>query len=156
MEVVVILHNIRSAHNAGSIFRTADAAGIKKIYLTGYTPGPLDARGMLRRDFTKVSLGAEHTVPYSRTKTLVPLLRRLKKEGYEILALELDHHAVSLFTYKPKNKKVAIILGNEVSGLSPATLKHADKILEIPMRGTKESLNVSVAAGIALFTLLKN
>src|SRR3989344_3627014 len=147
MRVVVILHNIRSVYNVGSIFRTADAAGIKKVILCGYTPTPLDRFRRLRSDFTKVSLGAEKTVVWEHCNTLATAIKKLKQENFLIIAIEQDKKAVPLFDFKvPKNKSVALILGNEVRGISPTSLKHADVILEIPMRGHKESLNVSVAA----------
>lgn len=152
----LILHNIRSVHNVGSIFRTADAAGVTKIILSGYTPLPTDRFGMPRKDFAKVSLGAEQTIPWQQTKTLRSAIRQLKKENYYIVAVEQDKKSVSLFDLKPpKNKKLALVLGNEVRGLSKSALALCDKIVEIPMRGKKESLNVSVAAGIAMFMLLR-
>lgn len=138
------------------MFRTADAAGVSRIILSGYTPGPTDPRGKVRKPFVKVSLGAEHTVPFVQVKQLAPVLKKLKHEGYTVVAVEQDSRATPLFAYKPKNKKLAIVMGNEVRGLSKAALAYADAIVEIPMRGKKESLNVSVAAGIALFSLLKN
>jgi len=150
--VILVLNNIRSVHNVGSIFRTADAAGIEKIYLVGYTPTPLDRFGTPRKDFTKVSLGAEHTVPWVHVKTFASAVKQIKKQGYTIAAVEQDKHSISLFAYKPP-KKLALVLGNEVQGLPKTALAQCDKILEIPMRGKKESLNVSVTAGIALFTL---
>jgi len=110
----------------------------------------------VRKPFVKVSLGAEHTVPFVQVKQLAPVLKKLKHEGYTVVAVEQDSRATPLFAYKPKNKKLAIVMGNEVRGLSKAALAYADAIVEIPMRGKKESLNVSVAAGIALFSLLKN
>ena len=138
----------------GSIFRTADAAGVSKIILSGYTPTPLDRFGRERKDFIKVSLGAEKSVPWTYVKQLAPALAQLKSEGYTLTALEQHKNSVSLFDYKPANN-IALIVGNEVRGVSPALLKKADVILEIPMRGKKESLNVSVATGIALFALLR-
>ncbi|MDO8548476.1 MAG: TrmH family RNA methyltransferase [bacterium] len=165
MQGVLVLHNIRSVHNVGSIFRTADAAGVSNIILSGYTPTPLDRFGRGRKDFSKVSLGAEKTVAWEHVKQIAPALKKLKKEGYKLLAVEQDKKSVSLFDYKPRREavgvptkasgKLALILGNEVKGLSKSVLKQADVIVEIPMRGKKESLNVSVAAGVALFTLLK-
>ncbi|MDO8518049.1 MAG: RNA methyltransferase [bacterium] len=153
---VLVLHNIRSVYNVGSIFRTADAAGVEKILLCGYTPTPLDRFGRLRSDFNKVSLGAEKSVEWEQCKTLATAIKKLKQENFLILAIEQSKNSTSLFDYHPpKNQPIAIILGNEVRGISPASLKHADAILEIPMRGSKESLNVSVTAGIALFTLLR-
>lgn len=143
-------------HNVGSIFRSADAAGVSKIFLSGYTPLPVDRFGIPRKDFAKVSLGAEHTVAWEQTKTLAQAVKKLKKENYYIVAVEQDTTSVSLFDFKtPKKIPVALVLGNEVVGLSPSALKLCDAIVEIPMRGEKESLNVSVAAGIAMFTLSK-
>ncbi len=153
---VLVVHNIRSAHNVGSMFRTADGAGVARIVLSGYTPGPQDPRGKERPPFIKVSLGAEKIVPYSRSKTLSNVLKKLKKEGYTIIALEQNESSKSLFDYSPAaGEKLAVVMGNEVRGISKQSLKHADHILHIPMQGKKESLNVGVAAGIALFTLLK-
>ena len=155
MESALILHNIRSVHNVGSIFRTADGAGVSKIILAGYSPSPIDQRGQFRKDFAKVSLGAEKTVPWSQVKTAATAIKQLKKEGYTIVAVEVDKKSVPIFEYKPKQgQKLALVLGNEVKGISKATLKQCDVIVEIPMRGKKESLNVSVAAGVAIFTLL--
>lgn len=140
----------------GSIFRTADAAGVTKIILSGYTPVPLDRFGRARKDFNKVSLGAEKTVAWEQTKQIASALKQLKKDGYELVAVEQDKKSVSLFDYRPSHPKIALIFGNEVNGLSNSVLKHADIVVEIPMRGKKESLNVSVAAGVALFTLLQD
>ena len=156
MHCTVLLHNIRSVHNVGSIFRTADAAGVSNIILSGYTPTPLDRFGRDRKDFSKVSLGAEKTISWKYISSATAAIRTLKKEAYTLIAIEQDPGATPLFTWKPaRNKKCAILLGNEVRGISKSLLKYADHILEIPMRGKKESLNVSVAAGIALFAILK-
>ena len=165
--LVLMLHNIRSVHNVGSIFRTADAAGVSKIILSGYTPAPLDRFGRERKDFTKVSLGAEASVPWQQVKSLATMLTQLKKEGYTLAALEQDKNSTPLFAYANKSRRsevgtptkasenIALIVGNEVRGISPALRKKRDVLLEIPMRGKKESLNVSVATGIALFALLR-
>jgi 23S rRNA (guanosine2251-2'-O)-methyltransferase len=152
---VVVLHNIRSVHNVGSIFRTADGAGVSKIILSGYSPTPIDQHGYERKDFNKVALGAEKMVPWEQVKTLSAAIKKVKKDGYYVVAVELDKKSVDLFKFKPKNKNLAVILGNEVKGISPQMLKQCDAIVEIPMRGKKESLNVSVAAGVALFSLLR-
>ncbi len=156
--MILVLHNIRSVYNVGSIFRTADAAGVSKIILSGYTPLPHDRFGMPRKDFAKVSLGAENTVPWEQVKTFSVAIKKLKKENVYVVAVEQDKKSVSLFDFKPlfdktqgKTKPLALVLGNEVRGLSKPALALCDKIVEIPMRGKKESLNVSVAAGIALF-----
>ncbi len=150
--LVLILHNIRSTHNVGSIFRTADAAGVSKIYLTGHTPTPLDRFGRVRKDVAKVALGAELSTPWEYLRTAAAAITKLKKTGYDIIALEQAPTSVSYKKYKIK-KPTALILGSEVEGVAPALLKKCDAIIEIPMRGKKESLNVSVAAGIALFEL---
>src|SRR3989344_4560993 len=159
-DCVLVLHNIRSAHNVGSMFRTADGAGVSRIIISGYTPGVTDPRGKERAPFVKVSLGAEKIVPYSRGKVLSAVLKKLKKEGYTIIALEQNKTSTSLFDYSPTanksaGRRMAVVMGNEVRGINAQSLKHADHILHIPMQGKKESLNVGVAAGIALFTLLK-
>jgi 23S rRNA (guanosine2251-2'-O)-methyltransferase len=143
-------------HNVGSIFRTADAAGISKIVLSGYTPAPIDRFGLGRKDFIKVSLGAEHTIPWEQVKTFAAAIKKLKKENYYIVAVEQDRNSTPLFDFKaPKGKPVALVLGNEVLGLSKSALKLCDEIVEIPMKGKKESLNVSVSAGIAMYSVLK-
>lgn len=154
--MILILHNIRSVHNVGSIFRTTDAAGIERIILSGYSPTPLDRFGRERSDFAKVSLGAEKTVPWEYSETLEPVLLQLKKDSYCVAALEQAPNSVDLFEFKiPTTKPLALLVGNEVEGVSPSTLAQVDVILEIPMRGKKESLNVSVATGVALFALTK-
>ena len=157
MDVALVLHNIRSSHNAGSIFRTADATGVSRIVLVGYTPGPLDQYGTLRPDFGKVSLGAEQTVPHERAETFEAAVAKLKTDEYTVVGVELDKNAIPLFQYKPpSDAKIALVLGNEVNGLSKEELMLCDAVVEIPMKGMKESLNVSVAAGVALYGLLRN
>lgn len=152
--MILVLHNIRSVHNVGSIFRTADAAGVSQIILSGYTPTPLDRFNNPRKDFAKVSLGAEKIVLWTQVKSLPITIKHLKDEGSVIVALEQDTRSTPLFDYTPP-KKLALVLGNEVRGLSAQALKLCDAVVEIPMRGTKESLNVSVAAGIAMFALTR-
>ena len=179
-QIIVVLHNVRSLHNVGSIFRTADAAGVKKIYLCGITPAPVDRFGKIRPQLKKVSLGAETTVQWDASarsaRAIAGLLEKLKKEGYKIFAVEQSEESISFDKIRAKYAmtrhsatKIALILGNEVVGLPPSILKKADKILEIPMRGEmirsirqaqdrqahhKESLNVAVAFGIAVFRLI--
>lgn len=156
---VLVLHNIRSSHNVGSMFRTADGAGVGRIILSGYTPDHLDPKGKERRDFVKVSLGAEKFIPYSHVKSLSSALKKLKAEGYTIIAVELTDRSVNLFDYTlPReaaaSRRIAIVMGNEVRGINKQNLKYCDAVVQIPMRGKKESLNVGVACGIALFTLI--
>ena len=180
--MVVLLHNVRSLHNVGSIFRTADAAGCKKIYLTGITPAPVDVFGRPRPQLTKVSLGAEKYVewdasarpstlssgPKGSARAISKLLDGLKSDGYKIFAIEQNKNSTTYYKLRTRKKdKIVLIVGNEVKGLPKAILKKADKILEIPMRGAmvrqvhhprhtrrgKESLNVAVAFGIVAFHL---
>ena len=163
--MVAILYNIRSLHNVGSIFRTADAAGVEKIYLCGITPTPKDKYGFDRRQLTKVSLGAEKYVPWEKVgsspapqKTL-ELIRKLKKDGYKIDAVEQSKKSVPYNKLKVKSKKlkekIVLVVGNEIKGVASSILKMTDKIIEIPMYGKKESLNVAVAFGIVAFGMLK-
>lgn len=152
-EVSLALHNIRSTHNVGAIFRTADAAGVSKIYLCGYTPAPIDRFGRARTDIAKAALGAEKTVAWESVPDVSKLISQLKKKKYAILAVEQDTKSIN-YTKGKLGKKNLIILGNEVDGLEKGILVRCDQILEIPMRGKKESLNVSVAAGVVLFSLV--
>lgn len=145
--LIAVCHNIRSAYNIGSIFRTADGAGAVKIYLTGYTPAPPHP------GISKTALGAEKIVEWEKFSKLDSAIAKLKKEKYRIIALEQSQKSVPLDSFKPKGN-VALILGNEVRGLGRSLLEKCDKIIEIPMRGEKESLNVAVAFGIAAYTIL--
>ena len=156
--MIVILHNIRSLYNVGSIFRTADAAGIEKIYLCGITPMPIDKFGRLRQPLTKVSLGAENFVEWEKCGQATRLIDKLKKQKYKIFAIEQSKKSVPYYNLQLKNlktKKLCLVLGNEIKGLPLSILKKADKILEIPMHGKKESLNVAVAFGIIAFHFAK-
>lgn len=155
-EAIAILHNIRSLHNVGSMFRTADGAGVSKIYLTGYTPAPVDVFGKVRPEIAKTALGAEKTVAWEQRKDISRLIIDLKKRGFLILALEQTKNSISYDQLKLKSGlKAALIVGNEVRGVAPGILKKCDQVLEIPMRGRKESLNVSTSFGIAIYQLLK-
>lgn len=155
MEIVVVLPDIRSTHNVGSIFRTADAAGVKKVYLCGITPQPVDQFGRKRPDIAKVALGAEEYIPWEYAKSLVRLIGKLKKEGYTVCAVEQSPDSIPHTAFKaPKTAKLALIMGEEVNGLSKDILARVDHILEIPMHGQKESLNVGVAFGVVVFGLV--
>ncbi|MBI4995047.1 TrmH family RNA methyltransferase [Candidatus Peregrinibacteria bacterium] len=166
--MILILHNIRSLYNVGSIFRTADAAGIEKIYLCGITPKPVDEFGRSRERLAKVSLGAEKYVEWEYAKNTVRLIDKLKKAKprserssttwgkYKIFSVEqskksIPYYKISSVKRHGSCKKIALVLGNEVKGLPLSILKRSDKILEIPMKGKKESLNVGVAFGIVAF-----
>lgn len=152
-EVYIILHDIRSVHNVGSIFRTSDAVGVSKIFLTGYTPTPLDRFNRPRKDVAKVALGAQKDIAWEYEADPVTLITRLKNEGVQIVAVEQDPRAQHYKKVQIKNP-VAFLFGNEVDGVNSALLELCDNIAEIPMAGKKESLNVSVSAGIALFGML--
>jgi 23S rRNA (guanosine2251-2'-O)-methyltransferase len=152
-DIRLILDNIRSVHNVGSIFRTADTLGISCIYCVGTTPTPLDRFGNKRKDFAKVSLGAESTVSWEYVVDATLLCAKLKIEGFHIIALEQAPTSVDYKEVVALDKTV-VILGNEVEGVSKDLLSMTDTIAEIPLSGKKESLNVSVAMGIFLYRLL--
>ena len=157
-EIIVIAHNIRSTHNVGAIFRTAEGFGVAKIILTGYTPYPRtksDTRlphiaEKLSSQIHKTALGAEEIVSFEYTET--PPLAELKEAGYRIVGLEQAGRSVALPHYQTP-EKVVLLLGEEVHGIEEALLEQCEDIIEIPMVGKKESFNVSVAAGIALYQL---
>lgn len=153
MRVILVLYNIRSVYNVASIFRTCDGAGVAKIYLVGVTPTPLDRFRKFRSDFSKVALGAERTVEWEHFKTFGAVYKKLKSDGYEILAVEQDRRSVPYFKYQ-LGKTTALVFGEETRGLPKSILDKCEKILEIPMKGSKESLNVSVVAGIVIYALL--
>ena len=152
-ELFVILHNIRSAHNVGAIFRTADAVGVEKVYLCGYTPIP-ETRGRRggNAKIAKTALGAEKTVLWDYVPQIGKLLQELRKHNVHIIALEQTRRSHDIFSFKVKSA-VALVVGNEVRGVSASVLKRCDAIVAIPMQGTKESLNVAVAVGIALYSM---
>ena len=145
--LIVIAHNIRSLHNVGAIFRTAEGAGVNKIYLSGYSGYPP------RKEISKVALGSEKRMSWEYIKNISLLIKKLKQQNYSILALEQDKKSVDYKKFKPKNKKIALIIGNEVRGVSKQLRNKADTVLEIFMFGNRKSLNVSVAFGIAIFEL---
>ena len=130
------------------MFRTADAVGVSKIYLCGYTPAPPHPK------IDKVSLGAEKTVPFETHKNVLQCLRQLTIEGYTLIAVEQSRASRPYYRYHRPNKPIALIMGSEVKGLPTSVLKHCDACLEIPMRGKKESLNVSIAFGIVAYRLM--
>lgn len=136
----------------GGIFRTADGAGAKKVYLIGYTPAPASLKSIYKTQaqkmIAKTALGSEVALPWEQKKGLSSVIAQLKQIGYEVVALEQDEKSIPYDTYVPKKEKVAVILGNEPRGLDKRTLKKCDTIVEIPMHGSKNSLNVVVALGI--------
>jgi tRNA G18 (ribose-2'-O)-methylase SpoU len=152
---IAVLDNLRSVHNTGSIFRTANAVGIEKIYLCGTTPTPLDKKGLRRKDFAKVALGAEDTVLWEYCENTFECVQKLKEDEFYILSLEQDDHSVDYKNVDIEGKeKLAFVIGNEVDGVTKNIIEISDKTVEIPMLGTKESLNVTIAFGVAVYRIL--
>jgi tRNA G18 (ribose-2'-O)-methylase SpoU len=149
-DIRVLLHNIRSAHNVGAIFRTADALGVTHVYLSGYSPCPTDRFGRPVKEITKTALGAELTIPWKYYEDPNEVITQLKREEFVVIGIEQDARAIDYKTYTPTDKTL-VLVGSEVEGLAPDLRKVCDVLLEIPMRGMKESLNVSTALGITLF-----
>lgn len=150
---ILILHNIRSSHNVGSLFRTADGAGVDFVYLVGYTPAPVDEFGRENKEIAKTALGAEKSVPWKKVSAIGALIKKLQEEKISVIALEQTATSKNLFEFAPPTQW-ALVVGNEVKGVDKKTCALCDTALEIPMRGKKESLNVAVAAGVALYYLL--
>lgn len=144
----LLAHNVRSLWNVGSFFRTCDAMNVEKIYLTGYTGTPP------RREITKVAIGAEDFVPWEQYADPMEILAKLKDDGWSLVALEITPDAIDVIDYKPLDK-VCLIVGHELTGVPPDVIELCDEVVMIPMLGQKESLNVAVAAGIALHCLRK-
>jgi len=148
--VVMVLDNIRSHHNVGSIFRTADAFGFEAVYLCGYTPVPP------HREIHKTALGATDSVTWKHYDTVVSCIEKLKTEGYHIISIEQAEKTVSLEKFPmEKNKKYAIVMGNEVDGVGQEAVDASDTVIEIPQVGTKHSLNVSVCAGLVMWEFFR-
>lgn len=139
-ELVFVLVSLRSLFNVGALFRTADAVGASKIYLCGYTGTPAQSK------VAKTALGAQDRVAWEKVASASRLIAQLKTDGFEIVALETGEKSQDFRAWKPKHK-TAILLGNEVTGLSPRILSQADLVVHLPMAGIKESLNVAVAGG---------
>ncbi len=142
----LLAHNIRSLWNVGAFFRTCDGLGVEHLYLTGYTPHPP------RKEITKTAIGAELYVPWEHARDPLPIIEQLKKDGWQIVALELTNQSVDISTFTPSDR-VCLIAGHELEGVPEQILAISDAVVQIPMLGEKESLNVSVATGIALHRL---
>jgi tRNA G18 (ribose-2'-O)-methylase SpoU len=160
MQITVILNNIRSNENVGSVFRTGDASGINNILLCGYTPSPLDRFNRPNPGLIKASLGAEKTISWQKFENLESAISSLKIEGYKVVAIEqskksIDYKKIKEHLKSDENSKLALVFGNEVDGLSEEDISFCDAVAEIKMRGEKESLNVSVCAGVVLFSLVE-
>jgi tRNA G18 (ribose-2'-O)-methylase SpoU len=147
--LVVVLENIRSAYNVGSVFRTADAFLLQSIYLCGYTAYPP------HKEIKKTALGAEDTVQWKHFRDIKEAIRELKEEGYAIYAVEQAESSIALQNFDTDSHKIAVIFGNEVTGVEQSTIALSDGCIEIPQLGMKHSLNISVAAGIVLWELVR-
>lgn len=153
IDAVVVLDNVRSVHNVGAIFRTSDALAVSKICLCGITPAPVDRFGRERTDLHKAALGAEKSVMWERHSSTLDAVTKLREEGYTVIAIEQGNNSMDYKSVIPQ-EKTAFVFGNEVDGVSQEVLKQCDFVAEIPMHGTKESLNVSVSFGVAMFRFL--
>lgn len=147
--IYVLCDNIRSIFNVGAIFRTSDAAFVEKIYLTGYTPYPP------RKEIEKVALGATETVPWEYYKDPMEIVLKLKNEKIKIAVLEITNEQNLIWNARPADFPLCLVLGNEITGVSKEIIDMADMSFEIPMLGMKQSLNVSVAYGVAVFEMVR-
>ena len=148
LPVSILLDNVRSMYNVGAFFRTADAAGVEKLYLCGITSHPP------KKAISKTALGAEERAAWEHAWDPLPLVAKLRARGYEIAAVETSVHAVDLFDWKPLFP-VCLIFGHEVEGIRPAIAENCDTHVRIPMLGVKHSLNVATAGGVAIYELLR-
>lgn len=148
MEKIIVLDSIRSMQNVWAIFRNADGAGFNKVIMTGHTPQPP------RKDISKTAIGAENFIDWEYHKDIGKYLKDLKKQGFQIFSVELDEKSVEYTQlFEENHQKVALVMGNEITWVSQEVLDISDKIVIIPMRWKKESLNVSVAAGIVMYAV---
>jgi len=148
LPVTILLDNVRSLYNVGSFFRTADAAGIERLYLCGITGTPP------HRALAKTALGAEQTVPWEHTWDAAALVATLRERSFEVAAIETDLHAVDLYDWQPRFP-VCVVFGNEVDGIQAAVSARCDTHVRIPMLGMKHSLNVATAGGVVAYELLR-
>lgn len=147
--VIIILDEIRSMHNVGSTFRTSDAFAAEAIYLCGFTPTPP------HRDIHKTALGATETVTWQHFPSTVEAVKEAQKNGYKVYAIEQTHDSISLHNFNWNKEKIALVFGNEVTGVNDDVLKLVDGVIEIPQWGAKHSLNISVTVGVVLWELVK-
>lgn len=158
VELVLIAHNLRSAHNVGSLLRTAEGLGVGKVWLTGYSPYPQRENDdrlphmaqKIDHQIVKTALGAEKLISWQHSPDIMSVIAQLRADGFVIAALEQTAHSIALFKFTPP-EKLAIIVGREVEGLEPEIVAACDHALEIPMSGHKESFNVTVAAAMTLY-----
>lgn len=148
-----MIHDIRSVHNVGALFRTADAIGISEIIISGFSPTPIDRFGRDRADLAKAALGSEKTIPWRYIENPLEVLHEYHKQGFHIVGVEQDERSID-YKQLAKQDRMVFILGTETTGMTEEFLQVCDTLVEIPMQGMKESLNVSVAAGIVLYRTL--
>ena len=148
LPVAVLLDNVRSLYNVGAFFRTGDAAGIEKLYLTGITGFPPN------KALTKTALGSDERLPWEHVLDPIPMIDALHARQYEIAAIETSLHAVDLFDWQPAFP-LCLVFGHEVDGIRPEVLERCDTHVRIPMLGVKHSLNVATAGGVAIYELLR-
>lgn len=146
---ILWLHNIRSMHNVGAVFRNSDAFGIHELWLSGYTPAPP------RPEISKTAIGAEEHVRWRSFPSYEEPLDRLRGSNYSLIGLEQVENGRLLHHYEPPDRRICLLLGNEVTGIDPELLPHLDDVVEIPQFGVKHSLNVSVASGVALYAFFE-
>ncbi len=146
--LVVVLDNVRSMHNVGSVFRTCDAFLVEKLYLCGFTPCPP------HREIQKTALGATETVAWESIQSAKEIVSVLRADGYNIYAVEQTHNSIALDQFKPEQKsKLALVFGNEAEGVDEEVIKQCNGAIEIPQFGSKHSFNISVSAGIVLWDI---
>jgi 23S rRNA (guanosine2251-2'-O)-methyltransferase len=150
MPIIAVLENIRSAYNVGSVFRTADAFLLEAIYICGYTAYPP------HKEIKKTALGADETVEWKHFKKVDEAIELLKSMGYKIYAVEQAANSIALQQFNQSGEKVAVVFGNEVTGVEQSTIEKCDGCIEIPQLGMKHSLNVSVAAGVVLWEMVRS
>ena len=148
--VVVVLENIRSAYNVGSVFRTADAFLIEAIFICGYSAKPP------HKEIKKTALGAEDTVHWKHFKNAADAISELRNEQYKIFAVEQVENSISLEKFKSGSEKIAVVFGNEVTGVEQSTIQLCDGCIEIPQLGMKHSLNITTAAGVVLWEIVRS
>ena len=147
--VIVVLENIRSAYNVGSVFRTSDAFLVEAIYICGYSAKPP------HKEIKKTALGAEDTVFWKHFKNATEAISELRNEQYKIYAVEQVENSISLEQFKSDENKIAVIFGNEVTGVEQTTIQQCDGTIEIPQLGMKHSLNIATAAGVVLWEIVR-
>jgi tRNA G18 (ribose-2'-O)-methylase SpoU len=152
-KIYLCLENVRSAENVGSIFRTADAVGVGKIYLVGYTPSPIDRFGRQQKKIAKAALGAEKSVEFETVENTYEFIGKMSEKGIDIISVEQDPSSKNYRDIKVEGDTV-FVFGNEVDGVSREILESSRSVAEIPMKGGKESLNVSVSVGVFLYQVL--